>query len=77
MKDEHTNGEKLTDTAEILKYIIVIHCESEYTLTISSPIKMSFRFANCNINRTSLIAHKSIFMLESKKFQNLELNTEF
>ena len=77
MKDEHTDGEKLANTAKILKYISVIHCESEYTLTISLPIKMSFRFANCNINRTSLIAHKSIFVLESKKFQTLELNTEF
>ena len=50
---------------------------SNNTLLISLPIKMSFRFANCNINRASLIANKSISMLDSKKLQNLEFNTEF
>ena len=51
---------------------------SNNTLTISSPFKMSFRFANCNINRTSLMPiNQFLCYLEGKKIQNLELNTQF
>ena len=84
----HNALEKLTQDAAIWQFFQTNQSSAPYftalatynsnnTLTISSPIKMSFSFANCNINRTSLIANKSISMLDSKKFQNLELNTEF